>query len=1776
MPEQDWFKSTRSTPIVMALLIAIMLMGGYFRFIGQKWDDFVRFHPDERYLAGVASSLGGSLTVDQSALNIWEECLERNPDTNGRGGYFDTDCSPFHPENVVFPHYVYGTLPLFMVRAAGEIANDVNTFYIQQIEGEVGSQPVTKWLSYNGIFQVWRTMSALADMVVIGFVFLIGGRLHGKWVGLLAALLYAAAVTPIQQSHFGTADAITNLFVTMSMYFAVRTMDTGSWWDYGLFGVVFGMSVASRVNVVPLAGIIIVVAIIQALPAFDSKLAWNQRNRIITWHLGGLVLAGVLSILAFRVFQPYAFQGPGFFGLLPDERYLDTLGQAQFSVSGNMDTPPNWQWVNRHGYLFPWQNMVLWGMGIALGLTAWGAWVWATWRILQGHLGALRNAPLIVWIGGYFAWAGNLWVMSMRYYLPLYPVLVVLAAWALIELVKRTNREHAAAWARYGARGLLVGVAGFTVVWAVMFTNIYRHMATFTQASHWVWENLPGDFYMEFDDATEDDPLINLPLGNGFVPESTEIQDLLVTQATRLEPGLHTSTQFTPHRSGTVSTIYANRLVDPENSGEIKVLELTITNDNTTDQVLATATLSGEFGDDEHFLGSSYSAELDQPLELEGGKSYWLHVDVVEGETLLSSGAILSVQIDWEEVMPAKVCDLPGTMTLASAPPSGLNTIEDCNGRSAWNGLINGHKIYSHFEDVEFKRDQLQVILDETDYVMIPTNRRYDSQARIPSRWPMTNRYFEALFDGELGFELVALFNESFELGPLKVSDQHLPIYDSPSWLNELEAEEAFHVYDHPAVFVFRKTDDYSPANTWMILNRETLTRVDSVFPSYNDPTLTNVMALSSLQADEMPTQLQFNEGVARIQRSGGTWSSRFDWNSFINENQAVAVGLWWVTIGVIGWVAWPLLFVTFSALADRGYSFAKFTGMLLVGWIAWYLSSLRIPFWSQAGISLILLILACISLLVVLRNRRKMVVYLASRWRLIAFIEVVSLMLYLAFVGIRMTNPDLWHSHFGGEKPMDFAYFNAVLRSTVFPPIDPWFAGGYINYYYFGYVIVGVPTLLLGIVPSLAYNLIVPTLFSATGIATFSVAFSVVNGWRTRLNPSIDETQEMEAERSLAAPKHRTVGNPWVAGIVALLLAVILGNLDTPRVFANGLANLGGYEQASSYQDYLYNGYLEEAIDNYRSEFGVNPPQVQHAELMVQAQVQTNSDSSSSIFDRIRYSLNYPISVINGIGKALKGDQVYIPPNRWFWAATRVIAEIPNSGDGAINEMPFFTFLYGDLHAHMIAMPMMVFAVAFVYNELMTTGRDRRSRITRWGALFFGALVVGMFQATNTWDFPTFAVLSVMGLGYAWWLSWQKVTRWSLLSLFGRMGGFLVMVLLVATPYTMWFASGLTVFKVWEGNKTPIWAYITIHGAFLFLLVSLLVWETARWLASVKVSSLRGRMYILYTVLLSAAVVILAGLVLMVMGYRVAIIVVPLIGWIALLFFRPNQARSMQFVLVLAGLALAITMGTEIITLAYDNGRQNTIFKFYIQVWLLFSVVGGAAFAWSMSNSFMWRARLTIPWYLFAGILFFVTGLYPIQATRGRAFYRLAPETPTTLNGMDYMQYTVYSESGAIMSFDMNDDYNVIRWLQDNVEGSPVIMEAQSEVSVYQWGGRISNNTGLPSVVGWDYHQRQQRSLEQLPTLVDQRRANVNAFYTTHEPVEAAEILRHYGVEYVIVTSYEKARYGETGGLDKLDDMVGSEMLSIVYEEGDATIYQVNQSMLEAVAIARSDFNKR
>lgn len=1780
----------RSDLLVGVLLVIVMMIGASFRLIGNNWDDFVRFHPDERYLPGqVGPSIGNDLYVCYDVSEDCQErqarylsCLDRYPATNGRGSFFDTDCSPYNPENVLPTHYSYGTLPLFIARMVGDAVVD-----------QTGD---SFWVSYSGLVFVWRYLSAIAEILVILLVFLIGLKLYDKWIGLLAAVLYAFCVFSIQQAHFGMADAMTNLFVTLSIYALVRLQDSDSFWNYGLFGVAVGAAVASRINVAPLAFVLAIPILIRMLPAFDGRLAWSERVRHFYNPLTGGIIAALLAFITFRIGNPYAFDGPTFLGLTISERFLQTTRQSQFNVSGYAEIPPNWQWVNRTAYLYAWQNMVLWGMGIALGLTSWMAVLIAGWRLIKGRVDGIRNISLLAWIVAYFMFVGGIWVMSMRYYLPLYPPLIVLAAWLLVTAVRKSQKR--AILLKFGSVGLLVGVTGFTILWGVMFTNVYRNIATFTQAGYYTWERVPGDFYMVVDEDDPTIPLINIGLRHWAESKTVPVAEDLVRGATRVTPVVPVTQQFHVSVGGTVQEINAYRLLaEPTHalffedigldeintsSDEITSLTVRISISDLDGNVLGIGELEGTFPSETHALGESYVIPLDRPITFESATDYRFRVEV-EGGTLLTSGAVMGSELAWDEVVPPKVCyPLPNGMTLADNPQSGIYSFDDCldlQVAAPWEGLTQVIDLDIAGGDSEQYRQRLISVIDNVDYIWVNTNRRYDTQSRIPMRWPVTNAYYDALFSGELGFELEQVFQETFQIGDLKISDQNLPFYDTPAWFNEFEPEEAFTVYDHPVVMLFRKTEAYSPENTRYILGTIPMTPVTSILDNYNNPNIGGILHLDSVTADKAPTHLMFTPEMREMQQSGGTWSDRFDYNNLINQNQALAVMIWWLVIVVFGLAVFPLLFVLFPALADRGYSFAKIIGITLVAWILFTLGTMRIPVWNQMGVLACLLVLAVLSGMIGWRQRDKLIAYVLLNWRMILTIEALSAVLYIAFIGVRLSNPDLWHNAYGGEKPMDFAYFNGILRSTIFPAIDPWFADGYNNYYYLGFVIVGVPTLLTAIVPSIAYNLVIPTLFALVGIGAFGLAYNIVSSWQTQ------ETNVNQPQRTV----RRRLGNPYLAGAMALMLTVVLGNLDSLRIIINSTAQLGGFSEPYG----MVGLYKQELTQEFVLTTGNLPDELMLFEIDKEARIRADS---ATLIDKIGYEMGIfggrIVGFVQGVGKMLfDGQRLFIPDNRWFWGPTRTIAEIPNPDgtpdvpyDYAINEMPYFTFLYGDLHPHMISMPLMLFVMAFVFHEVMIAGRDRRGMWAFVLTLALGGLIVGLFQGVNTWDYPTFLILSVAGLGFAWWHSSKThFSRKTVLSLMGRVGGFLVFTALLPLAYTWWFSSGITQFMLWEGHKTPLWAYIQIHGYFLFLIVGLLIWDTWRWFSTVTMRDLRGKLSTLVTILFVQAVVMVIALLLALLDYQVALVVLPLISWIVVLFFRPNQSRTMQYVLVLIGLGLSITMGTELIALRFDNGRQNVIFKFYLQVWLLFSVVGGVITAWLFSQNARWNPYIRLSFEAVFGLLFFVTALYPLTATISKAAYRFSHDVPLTLDGMEYMNYSRHWEAGMTLGIGeddyhyLADDYALIRWLQNNVEGTPTIIEAWNWP--YSWSSRIAIYTGLPVVIGWDHHQTQQRSLTYLPELVRMRRNNMNAFYLSEDIDVAVRMLKHYDVDYVILGNYEIKRYditnaqrelGSTSGLDKFPEMVNLGILKPVYQENNQTIYQVDHDGVRDYFITR------
>jgi hypothetical protein len=176
-------------------------------------------------------------------------------------------------------------------------------------------------------------------------------------------------------------------------------------------------------------------------------------------------------------------------------------------------------------------------------------------------------------------------------------------------------------------------------------------------------------------------------------------------------------------------------------------------------------------------------------VRLASGPEYMLRLRA-RGDALLSAGATIATEGNWDDAVP---------IPLPSYDPFGA--------------LYQVYGLEMAMEDGLPKRDRMQYILDRSDYLVISSNRFYGSLPRNPRRWPMSIAYYRALFSGSLGFELVGDFTSYPAVGSW--------------WLDDQQAEEAFTVYDHPRVLVFRKTAAYEPNTTAAILNRAPLERIE-------------------------------------------------------------------------------------------------------------------------------------------------------------------------------------------------------------------------------------------------------------------------------------------------------------------------------------------------------------------------------------------------------------------------------------------------------------------------------------------------------------------------------------------------------------------------------------------------------------------------------------------------------------------------------------------------------------------------------------------------------------------------------------------------------------------------------------------------------------------------------------------------------------------------------------------------------------------------------------
>ncbi|MCS6839287.1 MAG: DUF2298 domain-containing protein [Roseiflexus sp.] len=1548
-------------------LFLILLVGAFFRSMAlTSWDGTSYLHPDERFIIFTTYNL----QIPRSFSDyLRSDCVVNGripaarATTDGAGNPIplnqqeptrNSGCNTLNPRNYNWSRFfVYGTLPTTVTRLAVEL------------QANLSGQPDR--ISPEMVRDTGRTLSMLYDLGTIVVVFLLGRRLFDQRTGLMAALLYATAAFPIQISHFFTVDAATTFFATLSIYWAVRIAQGGGAGSAIGAGLSIGAAMACRVTLATLGLVVVVAAFVRLVEETRRQHAEGEAPGMLACLLmapagllftlaGRVVLAGIVTVVSFRLLQPDAFTGPSLFDVRPEPRFLDNISSVGRLISGEADFPPSQQWAQRTPFLFSLQNMVLWGMGLPLGIAAWASWGVAGWRILRR--GDVRLLVPWAWIAFYFAWQGGQFVMTMRYYVLLYGLLIVLAAWGLLALWDRAQRAAGSRWRQIAWRApLIVAVAG-TALWAFAFTRIYTEPHSRIQASRWIYQNIPPGSVITFE--RWDDPL---PLP-----------------------------------------------IDGQNPG----------------QYIGIAT--EPYGEDE-------------PIKYYGSVS--------------SDGLIVE-------------------------------------------GLL----------------DQL----DRADYLIFSSNRVYDSATRLPMRYPALTRYYHHLFEGNLGFELVADIHSFPKLFGIEIPTPIL-------------AEEAFSVYDHPRVLIFRKTSDYSRAKAERLI--------------LGDVAWSEVYKITPLRVNKAPTALRLTQDQWPLYRASGDWATLFNPASLAN---AVPWLFWLLALEAVGLACFALLFRSLAALPDRGYALSKILGLLIVSYVPWLLASVG-PAGAHGSLQAPLVpfgkwsVVLCASVFVgagalALRwNRAALVAFWRQRRAAILTAEGVFLAFFFGFLLLRALNPDLWHPARGGEKPMDLAFLTAVVKSPAFPPYDPWFAGGYLNYYYFGFVLVATLIHLTGIVPTTAYNLAVPTFAALTALGAWGAAYNLVALRRLAPGAAQEPQSRTRWQRMFTIVASRSA--VWRmyerrairAGVAAAIFAALLGNLAQAVWFFPGTGN----------------------------------PQ------------------DPSLPEQCRALASYAAQ------QECRGRAEWA-----FWDATRLVAM--RLGDGTINEFPFFTFLFADLHAHMLALPLILAAL----NLIVAVARHPGKHFPTLRSLAFSslagvtlllALTVGALYATNTWDYPTAAGLGALGMAvYAWnryrrgWSLDQAVMWWIALTV-----ALVLLSRLLFLPFIQKFATDYAGFELWNGSRTPTSEFLQIHGLWLFLAVSgalVLARRTSVLSASVAVAISGGVIVLaalmgilgmpappLQALLLAGGIVLVVNILLrdsVAASTRAEETVEPT-GPVQLTLpgiaddpparDSGNASRpavgSMTLLALIWGLAaLGITFLVEIVAAKGDIGRMNTVFKFGMQVWLLFAVIGGVALPWLWSATATWRAAVVRwGWRVVAILLIAAAFVYPLTAIPARLADRYDTTIGLTLDGMAFMRSPQSGWAENNRPFTFAEDAAALEWLRANVRGTPIVLEAHLEA--YRWGGRVSVYTGLPTLLGWPWHMTQQRSVVDAGPVIAARQMLIRDLYNSVNARETLRLLRLYGVEYVIVGQLERALY-DPAGLAKFDALAAAGQIETVYRAGETRIYRV------------------
>ena len=878
-------------------------------------------------------------------------------------------------------------------------------------------------------------------------------------------------------------------------------------------------------------------------------------------------------------------------------------------------------------------------------------------------------------------------------------------------------------------------------------------------------------------------------------------------------------------------------------------------------------------------------------------------------------------------------------------------------------------------------------------------------------------------------------------------------------------------------------------------------------------------------------------------------------------------IAIWLLACAVLAAAGWPLAATLLPRTPDRGATFALPVALVVLTIVVYWVGHISIVLGTLAGV-LVLFVASGLCVRRVVRGRDRdsesesdsdsgfAVRDLSIDDVPVSAVEsaAVFLLSFSLLLAIRAVDPAVHPG--GGEKFLDFGLLASLLRASALPPEDMWFAGASVQYYYGGHLTSSLLARLTGVAPRYAYNLALATFYALLVTAAYGLAGSIAA-----------EGGASRRAGALLGAFFVGLASNLVTALYALLW-VLPASLATP--IANGVAGRSALSTDAllrppgEYSYWTASRVIEGTINEFPLFAWLNGDL--HAHMM------------STPFLLLLAAIAYAYTRAPATDRRRRRWAVFgaLPPLVGLLAVVNTWS-VPT----AIG-VTWLALTFASAH------PATLLPARVADRLLVVEGSILRREVARTGGALLVAL--GVLAGALAWSLP-FWLTSASGRGVAF-----VPDRSGLLSLLLVYGAFLA----VFVPYLFdrarpslgdRFRAGVAVLLILGLALAGGFAALGVFGPLLIV-----AWLLLRGDSVVPARSrLSGE---------ESKRLMTSG------GYDVeeppdssdtdgiegtgtgidernptgstettdtetASTEAAGIG--------PTDADTAgtdtdtdtngventadcggladvgyETVLVLAGIGLVVLVEFAYVDAQAGPGRYNTVFKTYMQVWVLFAVAVGVILARLLASDPVGRRaglarRGTV---VLVAVLVCSTSLYAgIALADHFSDPELAGSDGPTIDALAFVSATHSEEAPAI------------RWLDGTTRGRQPNIVSAPGTDIYSWTNAPSSLTGVPTVVGWS-HEIGYRGSEAFR----ERVADVDRIYTG-TPSQQARLLSEYDVRYIYVGPVERERYGPELGFE------GLRGLDVAFRNEAVTIYAVDRDRSEprsesATERSRSDSN--